>query len=250
METIDRKRKIRLLLQIICCIIIFIGCGAVECLTTNNEPQVTESKELAKSIKRKTIRKNNFIRLVKSSQRWMDVRELTGNNDHPMITRAMRLCGLDGDKGYYWCAACWTEIYEYEGMANPRSARVTDWFMTNVVWCDRWGEIPEQYDVRGMMGGVYYPRLNRYAHIVFIVGEDRNNYYTYQGNTSALNAVKTFDGEEIYITEDMIVELERNGQGFYKKVISKQHISVLSDYCVIGKAFSDEYDWYLLKFYN
>jgi hypothetical protein len=226
------------------------------CIKEQRQQPITEltkpeKRELSKSIKRNIVRKDNFIRIVESAQRWKDVRELTGNNDHPMITRAMRLCGLDGDKGYAWCAACWVEICNEAMVVCPISARVMDWFAQNVVWVDRWGEIPDRIDVRGMFGGVYYSRLGRLAHLVFIVGEDRNNYYTYQGNTSAMGAIEWNDGE-FEVTDEMISEIEReavNG-GFHKKIIRKDAISALADYCLIGEMFSDEYDWYLLKFYN
>ncbi len=219
METFIRKGALFLFL--------LAACSAVNPVRVNSERTVKEKKELNGDIKRNMIRKDVFIRLVKSSQRWMDVREKTGNNDHPMITRAMRLCGLSGNKGYAWCAACWTEIYEHESLPNPRSARVVEWFEQNAVWEWSFGDIPESFDAKGMMGGLYYPKLGRLGHLVFIVGEDKNNYYTYEGNTNKAGS--------------------REGDGFYKKIRSKESIAALADYCLLGLMFEDEYDWYLQK---
>lgn len=150
-----------------------------------------------------------------------DIMELTGNNDHPMITYAMNLCGLSGDKGYPWCAACMAEIHNEAGLPAPHSARVVDWFKQNLVWKREWGV--KQFLVKaGMVGAIYYRSLGRYGHIVLIIGEDKNNYYTLEGNTNSAGS--------------------REGQGFYKKIRSKESIAALADYCLNGKLFIDEYE--------
>jgi hypothetical protein len=154
----------------------------------------------------------------------MEVRELTGNNDHPMITRAMNLCGLDGDKGYPWCAASQAEIHHEADIEAPRSARVVDWFIRNVVWEKRFGEIPP-FEKQGMVGGLYYRHLGRLGHIFLIVGEDKNNFYTLEGNTNLAGS--------------------REGDGFYKKVRSKKSVAAMADYCLSGEAFEKEYGNYL-----
>lgn len=152
------------------------------------------------------------------------MREITGNNDHPMITKAMRLCGLDGNKGYPWCAACMADIHEKAGISAPYSARVTDWFKTNVIWQTRFGKTDLKV-LPGTVGALYYTHLGRLGHIFLIVGEDKNNYYTLEGNT---------DGSGT-----------REGDGFYRKIRSKKSVSALADYCVTGKDWIELYEKHL-----
>ena len=175
-------------------------------------------KRLARIAK---VRKNTSTNLLQSTKRWTGVKELTGNNDHPMITIAMNLCGLPGDKGYPWCAACMAEIHNNANIPAPYSARVVNWFKHNVVWKKEWGD--KLFTVQpGMVGAIYYNRLRRYGHIVLIVGEDNNNYYTLEGNTNAAGS--------------------REGEGFFKKIREKQSIAAIADYCLNGQMFIVEYD--------
>ena len=159
--------------------------------------------------------------LLESTKRWNGVEEITGNNDHPMITKAMQLCGLPGNKGYPWCAACMAEIHDNANIPAPNSARVVNWFKQNVVWKREWGD--KYFTVQpGMVGAIYYSRLGRYGHIVLIIGEDNNNYYTLEGNTNSAGS--------------------REGQGFYKKIRSKKSIAAIADYCLNGKLFINKYE--------
>ena len=203
------KRKISLF--------ILATIGLFSCVCGHPVRDVSE-KRIAKIAK---IRECTSSNLIKATERWNGVEELTGNNDHPMITIAMNLCGLSGDKGYPWCAACMAENHDYAGLPAPHSARVVDWFTQNLIWKTRCGE--KQFKVKpGMVGALYYRSLGRYGHIVLIIGEDNNNYYTLEGNTNAAGS--------------------REGQGFYKKVRSKSSIAAIADYCLNGQLFIDEYD--------
>lgn len=179
-----------------------------------------------RTVKANEHREDAVTRLIESSGRWFGVYELTGNNDHPMITKAMKLCGLRGDKGYPWCAAAMTDIHYHANIPAPKSARVVDWFKNNVVWERKYGPRPVYgIDTKGMVGALYYQHLGRYGHIVLIIGEDKNNFYTLEGNTNVAGS--------------------REGDGFYKKVRSKESIAALADYCVTGNDFITLYDNYL-----
>jgi hypothetical protein len=235
METIIRKGKILLLVLAACCAVGFVrvdyerdleGTGDLQLPTIemHDSSERTPSEEIAPPNRATRIRTGAVRNLLASAGRWMNVRELTGNNDHPMITRAMKLCGLDGNKGYPWCAASQAEIHDHAGIPAPHSARVVDWFQQNVVWEKRFGELPP-FPKQGMVGGLYYRKLGRLGHIVLIVGEDRNNYYTLEGNTNVAGS--------------------REGDGFYKKVRSKESISALADYCLGGRLFFLTYDEYI-----
>ncbi|HET6558047.1 MAG TPA: hypothetical protein VFG54_12080 [Prolixibacteraceae bacterium] len=164
--------------------------------------------------------------MLESAKRWENVRELTGHNDHPMITASMKLCGLSGDQEYPWCASSQAEIHYYAGIPAPRSARVVDWFKTNVVWKKEWG--PMVFHEVGMVGALYYASLKRYGHIVLIVGEDKNNFYCKEGNTNNGGS--------------------RDGDGFYNTIRSKKSISALADYCLTEKEFKERYNVYLQNF--
>lgn len=208
METIIRKGTILLF--------IFLASGFIDTVRP-------DCKRAVKPEKQKT-RNEVANRLVKSAARWKDVRELTGNNDHPMITVAMNLCGLDGDKGYPWCAAAQAEIHHKTDVEAPKSARVVDWFVKNVIWEKHFGEIPP-FEKQGMVGGLYFRNLGRLGHIFLVVGEDKNNFYTLEGNTNIAGS--------------------REGDGFYRKIRSKKSVAALADYCLAGNFFHQEYGEYL-----
>jgi hypothetical protein len=213
METIIRKGKIYLF--------ILVALGFVGAIRVDSTRTVKPEKD-KRTERREHIREDAIERVMVSAERWFGVYELTGNNDHPMITKAMRLCGLAGNKGYPWCAAAQAEIFNTANIPAPMSARVVDWFVTNVVWKREYGEVPLQLNTRGMVGGLYYQNLGRYGHIVLIVAEDKNNYYTLEGNTNLAGS--------------------REGEGFYKKIRSKKSIAVLADYCLFGRFWFEGYE--------
>jgi len=152
----------------------------------------------------------------------LDVREATGNNDGKQIKKYLKTTGLP--EGYPWCAAYVSWCFEQATPAGPRSARVVDWFDSNIIWKKEWGSL--NFTVQpATVGALYYANLGRYGHIVIIIGEDKNNFYTIEGNTNALGS--------------------REGQGVYKKVRSKKSIAALADYCVSPKQFFEQYKTYL-----
>lgn len=146
-----------------------------------------------------------------------------------MITSAMNICGLAGNMGYPWCAASMAEIHNYAEIPAPHSARVVDWFKQNLVWKTEWGEYPG-FSTPGMVGALYYRRLGRYGHIFLIIGEDKNNFYTLEGNTNIAGS--------------------REGDGFYRKIRSKSSVAALADYCINGRNFILMYDDYLQQNYR
>jgi len=177
-----------------------------------------------KQERREKIESTARQNLLGSAERWLNVRELSGNNDHPMITKAMKLCGLSGKKGYPWCAACQSEIFYHADISAPHSARVVDWFKSNIIWKREWGDNPHSAKA-GMMAGLYYQRLGRYGHIGMIIAEDNNNYYLLEGNTNIAGS--------------------REGDGFYRKIRSKKSVAVISDKVLKGNDFDQRYYNYL-----
>ena len=181
-------------------------------------------------------------KVISSAGRWKGVVELTGHNDHPMIAQALMFCGIDYPAP--WCAACNAEILNYAGVNAPHSAYVPDWFNSNVIWKSQWGEYPFPV-LPGTSVGFYFPSLKRYAHIGIVVAEDRNNYYTYQGNTSPFGQWKPETFELISNTDSLIVRDAGNGGGFYPKVVSKNSVSVMADYCLDSTQFNMRYKKYI-----
>ena len=198
---------------------------------------------LSSSVLKKEIRETQLrAKIVESAARWLDVREITGHNDHPMITKSMKLCGLSGNKGYPWCASSHSEIFDHAGLNTVISARVVDWFKSNVVWEREWNiQIPKQYLKPAMSLGFYYPKLKRYGHISLLVIASDKRLYCYEGNTSDRGIFDPTTFEMIDMDEDT----EREGDGFYPKVHSYDEIDVIADKCLQGKDFINRYDNYL-----
>ena len=197
MEIINRKRTIQVFILLACFLI---------------TPVWADSQRAVK------VRAGSSKNLITEAEKHVGVTEATGNNDGKMVKKYLRVTGLS--EGYPWCAAFQAYIHDKAGIPAPHSARVVDWFKKNVVWKKQWGE--KQFEVKpGMVGALYYRSLGRYGHIVLIVGQDGNNFYTIEGNTN-------FGGS-------------REGDGVYRKIRSKKSIAALADYCLNGKMFIDEY---------
>jgi len=168
-------------------------------------------------------RNNNVENLIGEAIKHINVREATGNNDGKWVKLFLNITGLD--EGYPWCAAYTSYVHFYAGVPAPRSARVVDWFNRNVVWEKKYGEIPENFDKTGMVGGLFYESLGRLGHIFIILDEDKNNYFTIEGNTNGTGS--------------------REGDGVYKKIRSKKSIAALADYTVEKEFFYEIYGEYL-----
>lgn len=202
METINRKRTLQVLVLLACCLAwpVWANCQ--------------------RAVK---VREGASKLLITEAEKHVGVAEATGANDGLWVERYLKSTGLG--KGYPWCAAFQSYIHKETCMGGPRSARVVDWFKYNVVYQSEWGDLPEFTSTPGMVGGLYYRKLGRLGHIFLIVGEDKNNFYTIEGNTN-------FGGS-------------REGDGVYRKIRSKKSVAALADYCLDGKLFIDTYNDYL-----
>lgn len=146
-------------------------------------------------------------KLIAEAEKHLQVREETGNNDGYWVEKYLASTGLG--KGYPWCAAFQSYVHKETGLKAPRSARVVDWFK-EPLW-ERKDNTYQPEAKPGMVGALYYARLKRYGHILLIVGQDKNNYYTIEGNTNGAGS--------------------REGDGVYRKIRSKSSISALADHC-------------------
>jgi hypothetical protein len=143
----------------------------------------------------------------------LHVRE-SGHNDGKDVRKYLRSTGLG--KGYPWCAAFVSWCHQENNIPNPGSARVVDWFQANVIWQDR-GLKDRPAVEPGYVMGLYYPHLGRLGHIGIIEYEDKNNYYTIEGNTNQGGS--------------------REGDGVYRKIRPKRTVAALGDYCLSPKEY-------------
>ena len=180
--------------------------------------------------------------IIKSSERWLGVKELTGKNDHPMIKKSMEICGLCGTCGYPWCASSHSEIFLNANHSTIKSARVVDWFKSNVIWERKENTpLPKHLLKPAQSLGFYYKKLNRYGHITLLILSSDKRIYCYEGNTSSKGEFDPTTFEMIDQSQDR----ERDGDGFYPKTHSYYEIDVISDKCLVDDEFNNRYGKYL-----
>jgi hypothetical protein len=149
-------------------------------------------------------------KVVAVAESQLHVRELTGNNDGPEVEAYLRITGLG--PGYPWCAAFVSWVFHKAGVKAIRSARAADWFKPDkLVWHSKDLKSFSDFEFRqGMTLSFWYDRLGRIGHLAIGTGQDRNNYYTIEGNTNARG--------------------EREGQGVERKIRPKKMIYSISDH--------------------
>lgn len=137
------------------------------------------------------------------------VHELSGKNDGPEVEGYLRVCGLP--KGYAWCAAFVSWVFQKSGVDAIKSAWAPDWFKKNVIF--KHGKStagmqmsPDQGDVFG----IYFPTLKRVGHVGFIHNWNysKSTVCTVEGNTNAAGS--------------------REGDGVLKKFRLKSQIYIIS----------------------
>jgi hypothetical protein len=149
-------------------------------------------------------------KVVTTAESQLYVRELTGRNDGLEVKKYLEVTGLG--EGYPWCAAFVSWVFVEAGVTAPHSARVVDWFKTNIVYEREWKKttvLPE----KGMVIGLYYSNLGRYGHIGIVAEKSPGqlrNVVTIEGNTNAAGS--------------------REGQGVYRKIRPWKTIAVMADY--------------------
>lgn len=117
------------------------------------------------------------------------IKEATGNNDGPEIEAYLKTTGLP--KGYPWCAAFISWVFEQEGMSEPRTPWTPSLFPESVVIWPNKEQIPQTSDVFG----IYYPHLRRVAHAGFIESWGAHFTVTVEGNT---NDSGSSEGDGVY----------------------------------------------------
>lgn len=146
--------------------------------------------------------------LLTAANKYVGVRELTGNNDGAIVEGILKNVNLA--KGNPWCAALMSKCYDDVLIPNPHSGYCPDWFRTNVVYKQREITIkPFKFKV-GQVFGLYFESKGRVAHEGMIISETKFNYNTIEGNTNGGGS--------------------RDGDGCYKMIRNKKSIYVISDH--------------------
>jgi len=152
-------------------------------------------------------------KLVNAAYKYVGVKEATNNNDGKQVEYILSTVHLK--KGNPWCAALQARIHDDVNIKNPHSGYSPDWFKTNVVYNKKKMSLTKFKAQKGQVCGFYIPSKGRIGHVGMIVGEMGNFYITIEGNTNDAGSDE--------------------GEGCYKKLRSKESISMISDYCITIK---------------
>lgn len=142
------------------------------------------------------------------AETYIGIREATGNNDGPEVEAILHNIGLG--KGYAWCAALQSQIFDDAKLKSPRSAYCPDWFRTNIVY-RRDKKTPTPFKVkRGQNAGFFIASKGRVGHIGMIFDESKFNYSIHEGNTNEAGSDE--------------------GEGAYNKIRNKRSIYIIADH--------------------
>jgi len=122
------------------------------------------------------------------------VRELTGRNDGVAVERYLAVTGLG--KGYAWCAAFPSWVFNEAGVNAIKSAWSPSWFPPgNTIYHKGKANsiTPDKADVFG----IYYPKLKRIGHVGFVDNWqiDSDYFVSVEGNT---NNAGSREGDGVY----------------------------------------------------
>jgi len=147
-------------------------------------------------------------RLDKCAEKYIGIREATGNNDGPAVEAILRNVGLG--KGYAWCAAYQTQAFDDAGIKNPHSASCVDWFRTDIVYRRNKPTLIPFVAKKGENVGFYIESKGRIGHIGMIYDESKYSYSTHEGNTNEAGSDE--------------------GEGAYNKIRNKRSIYIIADH--------------------
>lgn len=117
------------------------------------------------------------------------VKEATGNNDGHEVEAYLATTGLG--KGYPWCAAFVSWVFEQEGLDRPKTPWTPALFpKVAVIWPDG-GRTPQKSDVFG----IYFKSIDRIGHAGFIESWGSNFVVSVEGNT---NDNGSSEGDGVY----------------------------------------------------
>ena len=120
--------------------------------------------------------------IVDTLQSYVGVKELTGNNDGPIIEMFLLSADRDPKDREPWCGALITYGFKVNGLPVPKYPALS------AAWFDEQHIIPHTQAQKGDLGGLYYDKLKRIGHIVCYTALFVNPtpyVPTVEGNTNA-----------------------------------------------------------------
>ncbi|SMC66358.1 hypothetical protein SAMN04488524_1822 [Pedobacter africanus] len=143
-----------------------------------------------------TKRRNDVLRIAQAE---VGVRELTGRNDGKRIAEYLAYTGIKVPAAY--CSAYVSWCFGQAGYTQPKSAWSPALFPVARIVRE-----PKPADVFGL----WFPELNRIAHVGLVVSVKGDWIYSIEGNSSP-------DGS-------------RNGNGVYQRIRHKKTVSRFADW--------------------
>jgi len=129
---------------------------------------------------------------------FLGVKELTGNNDGPIIEKILSTCGLNIPAP--WCACYLNHGLEMIGKEGPwkQPAFTPRWFEdpNRIVYTRDIDPVYTTFQ-KGWIGGIYFRSKGRIAHVVCVLEDFGDSYIlTIEGNT---NSAGSREGNGVYI---------------------------------------------------
>lgn len=130
-------------------------------------------------------------RVIDTALSQVGVREATGKNDGKAVEKYLRVCGLG--KGYAWCAAFVSWVYQVCGVTHFKTAWAPGWFPRNksipLTFSQGSGQTPKPGDVFGIWIN------NRIGHVGLVYMWGDKVVKTIEGNT---NEAGSREGDGVY----------------------------------------------------
>lgn len=120
--------------------------------------------------------------LIKIASHEIGVREEMGHNDGKMVAAYLKSVGLK--VGAPWCAAFVSWVYQQAGYPQPRTGWSPSLFNQRV---------HQQKAAAGQVFGIWFPELQRIAHVGFIAEVQGNWIISVEGNSNT-NGSREGDG--------------------------------------------------------
>lgn len=159
-------------------LLLCIGCSNSNGLRLDNTPAAivrVDTVEVQKFDSRQC--------LISKSFEYVGIREETGKNDGPEVERFLEFVGFG--KGYAWCAALMSVMYDECKVPAPKSAWSPDWANAGeVLW--QQGDLPSKARMLVKPGDhftIYYSSKGRVGHVGMAVKANLS-LSTFEGNTN------------------------------------------------------------------
>lgn len=119
-------------------------------------------------------------------KKYKGLKELTGNNDGPVIEAILKLCGINIPAP--WCACYLNQGLVDIGLSGPpKPAWSPNWFIypNRITWTRSGSDINETFE-EGWIGGIWFRNINRIGHVACILEDFGDGYVlTIEGNANS-----------------------------------------------------------------